>query len=239
MKTKHILAGVGVAMLVAIVNGSRRPETASANSPTPANPQLFCQRATEVLRTRCPRVTPHITDNCSTSKTARVGLLVESSEIARALPGSFFKYDSPAEWYLGDNGVLLAINGPSHSACDNVPYWGGYLAAWEREHASVRGDSPKTYEGTWDANGNAARDDCSTFEMRVAIEDTRTHSLADESDEHRSMRVAQKLGLSQKVFLDIIGKSMFHCLRATNDFSVDERSADWARGLVREVPGWN
>jgi hypothetical protein len=158
-----------------------------------------------------------LADACSTSDKPKVATVVDVGTPEERGPGVFFNFAGGPEWYLKDDGTLLAVNGTSRGFCKGLMHIAEYLGAVDRERAPERGNSPKTYEGVYNKEGNFLYDTCSKYEIEVgAIYNRELFRDPNEPESKSTKRAAKKVGLPLKVASDIYMKTAMQCQRAVN-----------------------
>lgn len=168
-----------------------------------------CQRALPILRRSCPDI--DMSTRCRVTTTTQTSLPID--ELG---PGQLIGVGGPGpEWFLQADGTLLTVNGLASGVCKGLQDIPGYLGAKIAAEAPRRGDSAKTYEGTFTKGGRYVHEDCSEFEIRMArILDEELMRDASIDENVALRRAAKAAGLKPKTLNEIFQKVVAQCLLA-------------------------
>lgn len=217
--------GLGVLVVIPAIaasSGKRsRTESSSATAAersepakaTEASPSA-CDVAMPKLRAQCPRAGGFLERECQASQHPFNTMM----SIDDVQPGSVIHFGVGPEWFLRDDGTLLTMNGAAASACDGLQDIPTFIGRATMANAPKRGNTPKTYEGVYDKDGEYLHSDCSEFEIRIGRlyyqalwEDPNS---SEKAAERRANRAVKKAGVSTKVGEQIYFKTMSQCMQA-------------------------
>lgn len=201
------------------------PATAAAQDAADALPMAVssgddtsaCDRALPKLRAACPRLASTFAGECEVASSPVNAVTVSVEELG---PGSVIHFGVPGpEWFLREDGTLITVNGIAGGGCDGLPDVPTVVGRDTRTKAAKRGDTAKTYEGTYGADGNYLHPDCSDFEIKVGrIYHQALWSDPSVSDEQAGRTAARavkkKTRVRRKVAEAIYGKTLSACMQA-------------------------
>jgi hypothetical protein len=198
-------------------SGLPDPSASTVQAPSGARPAETiapallapCERARPSLERHCPRI--DISGRCQVATHSQTTL-----EIDKLGPGELIGVGGPGpEWFIKSDGTLITVNGLAGGACDGLQDVPGYLGEKVAASAPRRGDSAKTYEGTYNKAGEYTHQDCSEFEIRVARVFYRELMRDESVDENVALRrAAKKVDLKPKTLNEIYQKVSAQCLLA-------------------------
>lgn len=192
--------------------GSTTVPPAPSSPPTPppsSSPGDACARATPLIKSAC--VSLVIDGQCQVATVSQTTLAID-----KLGPGEIVNIGVPGpEWFLKSDGTLIAVNGLASGACPGLPDVPGTIGQAMITNAAERGDSAKTYEGTFNKAGDYMFPDCSAFEIRVGrIVYHELMSKPDVDEEAAVRTAAKKAGVRTKTANEIYSKAIAKCMEA-------------------------